>query len=97
MPKRIKKEFRNEVILILNRLINACNNLNEDYSVIALKKATINLKKELNLYDMNVSRKIVWKNKINMREFYEVINEYPGTTFILAFFILAIVGILKDK
>lgn len=29
--------------------------------VIALKKATINLKKELNLYDMNVSRKIVWK------------------------------------
>ncbi len=56
MPKRIKKEFRNEVILILNRLINACNNLNEDYSgVIALKKATINLKKELNLYDMNVS------------------------------------------
>ncbi|QIG63524.1 hypothetical protein DAC20_33 [Bacteroides phage DAC20] len=61
MPKRIKKEFRDEVILILNRLINACNNLNEDYSVIALKKATINLKKELNLYDMNVSRKIVWK------------------------------------
>lgn len=61
MPKRIKKEFRNEVILILNRLINACNNLNEDYSAIALKKATINLKKELNLYDMNVSRKIVWK------------------------------------
>ena len=61
MPKRIKKEFRNEVIIILNRLINACNNLEEDYSVISLKKATINLKKELNLYDINVSRKIVWK------------------------------------
>lgn len=42
--------------------------------------------------------KLYGKNKINMREFYEVINEYPpGTTFILAFFILAIVGILKDK
>ena len=61
MPKRIKKEFRNEVIIILNRLINAGNNLEEDYSVISLKKATINLKKELNLYDINVSRKIVWK------------------------------------
>lgn len=31
--------------------------------------------------------KLYGKNKINMREFYEVINEYPGTTFILAFFI----------
>lgn len=29
--------------------------------------------------------KLYGKNKINMREFYEVINEYPGTTFILAF------------
>lgn len=32
-----------------------------------------------------------------MREFYEVINEYPGTTCLLAFFILVIVGILKEK
>lgn len=39
MPKRIKKEFRNEVILILNRLINACNNLNEDYSGNCFKKS----------------------------------------------------------
>ncbi|QIG63525.1 hypothetical protein DAC20_34 [Bacteroides phage DAC20] len=41
--------------------------------------------------------KLYGKNKINMREFYEVINEYPGTTFILALFILIIVGILKEK
>lgn len=41
--------------------------------------------------------KLYGKNKINMREFYEVINEYPSTIFILTFFILAIVGTLKDK
>lgn len=29
-----------------------------------------------------------------MREFYELINEYPGTTFLVAWFIFIVLGMI---